>query len=268
MHTKERGIPLVVYLYDGSFDGLLTCVYHNYHDTPAEGIYPLDTFQPAMMVLSTAVSTDYALSAKVYRAIQEKIAEESLEMVYRVFLSSNPDKEMIILDYLRLGFKMGSLVDSYHSHPQVYPLHKVARQVSREVHRFLGLLRFKDLGGVLFAALDPDHNIISLLADHFADRLAGERWIIYDTARKTAVVYNGRDLVDSRNGVKRKWYMTDFACDSDITGGTEENLYQEMWKSYFEQIGIKSRYNPKLQSQFVPLRYRRHLLEFHNIRWD
>ncbi|MGI5880927.1 MAG: DUF4130 domain-containing protein [Syntrophomonadaceae bacterium] len=38
--------------------------------------------------------------------------------------------------------------------------------------------------------------------------------------------------------------------------------YQELWKLYFNRIAIDSRRNPKLQTQFVPIRYRKNLLEF------
>ncbi len=66
-------------------------------------------------------------------------------IIAKVFLLFRGDFERIS-NYLRLGFKMGAKVDLYHSHPAVYPVHKLDRKVTCEVHRFLGLLRFKDTG--------------------------------------------------------------------------------------------------------------------------
>lgn len=250
------------YLYDGSFDGLLTCIYHHYYQEPAAGIYQQEYYQPALMMKSTVVMTEAALADRVYKAVEEKISSDALAMIYHAYLSSASDKENLILDYLRLGFKMGAKVDLYHSHPAVHPLHKLDRQVIGETHRLLGLLRFKDTGKFLYAAMSPDHHILTLIADHFADRLAGERWIIHDQKRKLAIIYDGQNPDNSRSAIQHKWYLTDFSYHLDDNMTPEEQQWQELWKLYFNRISIEFRYNPRLQSHFVPQRYRRHLLEF------
>ncbi len=250
------------YLYDGSFDGLLTCVYHNYYQETASGIFPEEYYQPALMTDSTAVVTDPELSNRVYKAIEKKISVDSLARVYHAYLSSAVNKENLILNYIRLGFRMGSKVDLYHSHPDVHPLHKVARQVTFEVHRLYGLLRFADTGRFLYAGLSPDHNILPLIADHFADRLASERWIIHDQKRKLAVIYDGTNLNKNDLLPQRRWYLTDFPHHWEASLPKEEQYFQELWQLYFKQISIESRCNPRLQSHFVPHRYRHHLVEF------
>ncbi|NLO21258.1 MAG: DNA metabolism protein [Syntrophomonadaceae bacterium] len=249
------------YLYDGSFDGLLTCIYHHYYGAAASSIYQQDYYQPGLMVNTKVVETDPALAKRVYIAIEEKISGDALEKTYHVYLSSDSNKENLILNYLRLGFKMGAKVDHYHSHPDVYSLHKLNRRVGIETHRLLGLLRFKDTGRFLYAAMSPDHHILTLIADHFADRLAGERWIIHDQKRKLAIVYVGQD--DSKmKPIQDKWYLTDFAYLMEDDIADKDQHWQQLWQLYFQKIGIESRLNPRLQSQFVPQRYRRHLLEF------
>lgn len=247
------------YLYDGSFDGLLTCIYKHYYQAPAEGIYPQEFYQPSLMNDYTVVPSDPALAARVYAAIENKISGASLSRIYDTFLSSALNKENLILNYLRLGFRIGPKVDLYLSHPDVYPLHKVSRQVTHEVHRFLGLLRFADSGRFLYASISPDHHILPLIADHFADRMAGERFIIHDQKRKLAVVYDGSNPVASG---EREWYLTDFPHDVKPSLTKEEHYLQTLWQHYFQEISIASRRNPRLQSQFVPQRYRRHLVEF------
>jgi hypothetical protein len=84
------------YLYDGSFDGLLTCIYYNYYHQSADGIFRQDDYQPALMVDSMKVITDPCLAARVYTAVEEKISAGSLDTVYHVYLSSSPDKENLI----------------------------------------------------------------------------------------------------------------------------------------------------------------------------
>ncbi len=253
------------YLYDGSFDGLLTCVYHHYYREAAAGIYQQEYYQPALMVNSSVIMTDPVLARRVYRAIEEKISAEALAIIYHVYLSSSSDKENLILNYLRLGFKMGSKVDLYLTHPVVYPVHKLNRKVTLEVHRLLGLLRFKDTGRFLYAVMSPDHHILTLIADHFADRLAGERWIIHDQSRKLGIIYDGQDSNNQNSELQHKWYLTDFSCHMDDHISSEEQHWQQLWQLYFHRISIEFRYNPRLQSHFVPCRYRRHLLEFNTL---
>lgn len=254
------------YLYDGSFDGLLTCIYRNYYQEPASGIYQQECYHPTLMIDSTVVVTDSVLAARVYEAIPAKISEDSLNLIYHTYLSSAANKENLILRYLRLGFRMGPKIDLYHSHPDVYPLQKVARQVTLEVHRFLGLLRFADTGRFLYAVLAPDHNILPLIADHFADRLAHERWIIHDQKRNLAVVYDGQDI--NKNSTQAQWYLTDFSHHLIQSLPEKEQYYQQLWQLYFNQIAIETRCNPRLQSHSVPLRYRSHLTEFQAPRFN
>ena len=250
------------YLYDGSFDGLLTCIYHHYYQEAATGIYRQDYYQPTLMLRNTMVNTEPALAARVYNAIEEKISNRALETIYHVYLSSSPEKENLVLGYLRLGFRMGPKVDLYHTHPAVYPVRRLDRKVTGEVHRLLGLLRFADTGRFLYAVMSPDHHILPLIASHFADRLAGERWIIHDQKRKQAIIYDGHNPSNEKLPLQSEWFITEFDYCWDESMPREEKHWQHLWQTYFQKIGVESRYNPRLQSQCVPHRYRRHLVEF------
>lgn len=253
------------YLYDESFDGLLTCIYHHYYQVAATGIYPCASYQAQLMVASSEVKTDLILASRVYKAIENKISASALLLVYQAFLSALPGKENLILNYLLLGFKLGSKVNLLLTHPAVYPLHKIAAQVSREQHRFLGLLRFADTGGFLYAACAPDHHILPLIADHFADRLAGEKWIIHDRRRKLAAIYNGQIPAAANASGQSPWALVDFPYTDELALPQEEKLWQELWQHYFREISIGSRHNPRLQAQFLPHRYRPHLSEFQTL---
>lgn len=239
------------YLYDGTFDGLLTCVYYSYYEEKADGIYPEENYQYNLLNPCRVVKTDPSLAGRVYDAVENKISGKSLRRVFYVFLSNHPLKENLILKYLQLGFKLGPKIDNLHTHPHVLPVRETAKKVSVEAHRFLGILRFIDTGSFLYAVLEPDHNIIILLADHFADRLANEHFIIHDKKRNLAVIYDTKE-----------WYLTDFRMDQDIPVTQEEAFYQELWAKFFVKMGIEGRLNKRLQAQFVPYRYRHNLVEF------
>jgi len=241
------------YLYDGSFDGLLTAIYHSYYGEKAEGIYPVNAYQYNLITQSKIVSTNPAQAAKVYTAAEKKISSDFLEQAYYVFLSDILNRENLILRYFQSGFRLGAQIDSYHTHPDVLPVHQIARKVTFEVHRFLGLLRFAEHNHYLYAALEPDHNILILLADHFVDRMSGENFIIHDKRRSMAIIHN-----------QHKWYLTDFTEDLSQANfeSESEEVYQSLWTKYFTHIGISDRKNKRLQANFVPQRYRHNLVEF------
>jgi probable DNA metabolism protein len=148
---------------------------------------------------------------------------------------------------------MGSRIDSDHTNKDVINVHNLSDKVSKERHRLLGLLRFQEVGDVLYAPLTPDNDVIELLADHFTDRMKNEKFIIHDKKRNKAVIYN-----------REEWMIRDFEYQEDVFVSQRERNFQEMWKGYFDHIGIKERKNPLLQRQFVPTRYRKNMVEFHD----
>ncbi len=239
------------YLYDGSFDGLLTCIYWNYYGEKISGIYNVNQYQQSIIENYKIIKTDEKLAEKVYSAIELKISKQALDYVYYCFLSNNLNKENYILDFVKIGFKLGKNTLDYYSHDKIMPIHEIYKKVSFERHRFLGLLRFSDIKGILYAKYSPDHNISVLVADHFADRLKNEKFIIHDIKRNLAVVYS-----DS------SWYLTDFKLKQSIEYSEKEKLFQRLWQGYFNQLSIKERKNINLQFQFVPARYRKNLVEF------
>ena len=85
------------YLYDGTFEGLLTCVHMHYYNDRADGIFTEDSYQMNLLGGFCQVETDRDKADTVYRAVEEKIGHFALRCVYKVFLSSATDKEMRIL---------------------------------------------------------------------------------------------------------------------------------------------------------------------------
>lgn len=62
----------------------------------------------------------------------------------------------------------------------------MARKVSRESHRMLGLIRFRNLPeDIYYAPIKPDFNILTILAPHFARRLPSQKWVIHDKKKGT-----------------------------------------------------------------------------------
>lgn len=251
------------YLYDGSFQGLLSCIYDHYYLGKASGIYPQNTYQSSLLKTYKLVVTDEDKARKVYNAIEEKISPADLRRVYNIYLSSEEGKEINILEYLILGFKNGPKIRLLHSHPVVYQAQQIEKKVQNEVHRLTGLVRFSALSGnnslnqeeeareILYCPLEPDHDVIELLGDHFSDRLKNDPFIIHDKKRGKALFSYGGSF-----------YISEYKGNplSNISGG--EKQWQSLWRDYFNTIAIKERINPKCQRSFMPVRYWKNLTEF------
>ena len=242
---------MVDYLYDGTYDGLLTCIYFHYYNEKASGIYPSSEYQINFTHNNFKVKTESEKAQIVYDAIRKKISFDALERVYSVFLSSCIGKENLILEFLKLGFKVGAEVMYMHSEAAVFQVQQIESKVKFERHRLIGLIRFSDAEGVLFSVVEPDHDVIAILAEHFSDRYKNEKLIIYDKRRKKAVFsYMG------------KWQVRSFDIGEHPEFQNEELKYRKLWKIYFDQIAIKERINPKCQKRCMPVRYWKHLPEF------
>lgn len=241
----------MIYLYDGSFDGFLTVIYEHYYNEKAKAIYRKNDYQIGLIEESKTIEADSVKSGKVHEAFIKKFSTETLNNIQYTFLSCDPDKDTYLLHYIVYGFKMGKKLDFEHTHESVLPVHQLGKKVSFEAHRFLGLLRFQEVGSVLYSAIEPDNDIITLVVGHFADRLKNERFIIHDKKRKQAVIY-----------ADGHWYLSDFYVKEELQISEKEKYLNELWKGYFKQIAIKERENLRLQQQFVPKKYRRNIIEF------
>ena len=239
-------------LFDGTFDGLLCIVFAYYY----EGISPLfiqteDEYQEALGVETYFVASDPDKAARVYEALRQKASEDSAYTLFRAFLSGEDNKYMDLFNYTVLGFKKGYALDNCLHEDAVLRVHKLAKHVGREVHLLSGFCRFAETGqGVWYSAITPKNNVIGLIAEHFKDRFGNHPWVIHDKVRGLAAVYNGED------------YVIDYAPkEANVEYSGNEQGFQQLWKTFFNTIGIKERYNYKLQRQLMPLYFRGNMTE-------
>lgn len=241
----------MVYLFDGSFEGLLTCVFEAYNDKNAT-IRDRKAYIPSFLDESRFVETDMGKFQRVYSSVPSKISQHAQEIIYKAWLSESDDAPDLILHFLRTGYKLGKKVESYIQDSKIHAIIDLNRKVGFEVHRFTGLLRFSEISkGIFYAGYEPDHNITMLLAPHFTQRLGNQPFVIHDKKRSLCVVFDGRELI-----------MTDEVPSIPDAGTSTEDEYSALWKVFFKTIAIRERKNPRLQMQFIPMRYRKNMTEF------
>lgn len=243
---------MIVYIYDGTFDGLLTCIYEAYyrHENP-DDIIPMDRQENNFLYQRYIIRTDLEKATKVCESIEEKISPEALRRVFYAYLSEVPGSGGVILNYLRLGYKIGKSIDNHLSNDGVLEMDKLYRQVLGERHAMVGLLRFKMLENeILYAEYEPQYNITGLVAPHFVNRIPNENWAIHDVKRNIAALYN-----------KKEWIIRDLELEDELIIHEEEEDNQGMWKSYYQHISIASRKNLRLKKNNMPMKYWKHLVE-------
>lgn len=239
------------YLYDGTFEGLLTCIHNHYYIEKATGIFTKDCYQPSLINSFQEVETDGLKATTVYEAIERKISSYDLKRIYRAYLSSVPEKEMKILNYVVLGFQRGSSISLLHGNPVVLEVQAIEKKISVERERMLQFVRFSVMeGGIMYAKIEPDHDVLELIGDHFSDRFRNDPFIIHDVKRDKALI-----------ACQRKWYISRFTGEDIPRESDEERQYQRLWQTYFDHIAIKERTNPRCQKNFMPVRYWKHLTE-------
>jgi len=243
---------MVDYLYDGTFEGFLCCVYAHYYENKANGIFHKEQYQANLLGKSIEIETDESKATKVYNAIETKISTHDMRRVYCVFLSSIEDKETKLLKYIEMGFKKGPRIRLLHGVQTVLDVQQIEQKVLFESHRLKGLVRFTLLkGDILYSPIEPDHDVCELLAEHFCDRFKSDPFIIHDKKREKALIASGGD-----------WYISAFSLEDVPELADVETDYRKLWKSYFEIIAIKERTNPRCQKNFMPVRYWKNLTEF------
>lgn len=242
------------YLYDGTFEGMITCIYYHYKKRKSTGIYNESQYQNSIVNNFEIVKTDKEKANIVIDAIYKKTSREVYIYIFYCFLSNLENKENIILEFIIFAFEYGKDVMNYFTHEKVHPVKEAYKKVGFENHRFLGILRFSDIGGVLYAKFSPDNDILILLADHFVDRYKYEKFIIYDEKRKKALIY-----------ANEKFEIRYDIVIDNIEFSEDEKRIRKLWKQYFNDLAIKERENINLQFQFVPNRYRKNMSEFLHI---
>ena len=159
--------------------------------------------------------------------------------------------ETIHLGYLVRGFQKGTRIKEYLTDPYVMRVLELSRKVYKEEQKMNGFLRFRDMGTFLLSEIEPKSNLIPVIMWHFADRYPNENFVIYDQARKYAVVHQAFQDCFFITGEELK-----------IDKLVKEDYFEELWKQYFHSMGIKERKNERCQTNMLPKWFRGNMLEF------
>ncbi|WP_339876576.1 TIGR03915 family putative DNA repair protein [uncultured Algoriphagus sp.] len=249
-----------ILIYDGSFDGFLTCIFEVYElKLNQVSIRKNDITQESLFGKTREVFTDPIKADRVWKGISKKTSSSGKTRLYYAFLSETADVENLLLRYIQYVFKSKIQIDSDFSNEDVLKVTQIAKSVGREKHRMEAFVRFRlTKEGFYFATISPDFNVVPLISKHFEKRYADQKWLIYDLKRHYGIFY---DL--ERVDIIQLSLPEDFNATQTSSAyfADEELEFQTLWKDYFKSTNIQSRKNMKLHVRHVPKRYWKYLSE-------
>ncbi len=245
----------MIYLYDGSFDGFLCCIFESYSKKEVlTAIYSDEDFLPLLYEMRT-VQTAPAHAARVYRGIR-KHSPYAAQLIRRAFLCCMEQREMQLYRLVVRLFREGPAFLSNQTDPMVHPILEAVRYLSAELEKYRGFVRFSEMGGVLGAEITPRNRVLPLLRPHFCSRYQNESLFIFDRTHHEALFYAA--------GKAQIRPLESFQMAPPDQ--TEAN-FRLLWKRFYDTIGIQARENPKLRMSHMPKRYWADMTEFQGPEW-
>ena len=248
------------FIYDHTFDGLLTCVFEAYNRKEFPENIIGENKQLPLFTESFQVTTDDTKVDRVLKALRKKISKSALDMLFISYLSEFEGIEIRIFRYIQKALLSEKSIEMNFADPDVLELSKIYKKVSREEERIRQFVRFqKTSDGLFFAVMNPAYNVLSLTARFFKIRYADQQWLIYDVRREYGLYYDLKTVeiihFEQVPVVSKTGRLDPEKSDE------YETIFQNLWKDYLEAITIRERRNLKLQRQHMPKRFWKYLTE-------
>lgn len=248
------------YVFDGSFEGLLSAVFNWFERKPGqvklqtEAAFQPDAFMPCLHIVNEREKAD-----RVWKGLQANLSKATLRKFYCTYLSELEEGYTALFEFACYLFTEGAAIENNYGNPYVLTLSKIAKKVEREKHRMEAFIRFQhNADGIYYCGIDPDFNVLPLIATHFKNRYADQQWIIYDLKRDYGLFYDLSTVEEINIDFNQRQKTTGIA---NAIVSEKEGLYAVLWKDYFKSTNIQARKNTKLHVQHVPKRYWKYLTE-------
>ena len=269
-----------IYIFDNTFDGLLTAVFDSFflHQQPemllAEGEQlPLFADEPHRVV------TDTAKAERVWKGLEKHLSKEGLHMITVSWLSEERALNQPLYNFICKVFRPHPLsrspkgegesfrgcldISQNASDEDVLAVRNTCRRVLHEQLRMKQFIRFqKAKDGTYLGVVSPDHNVLPLITNHFQDRFNDQPWLIYDAKRHYGYYYDGKTVIHVvfEDEASVPFDLSNGKLDANVLSENDQ-LFQDLWRTYFKAICIKERMNPKKQLSDMPRRYWKYMTE-------
>ncbi len=181
-----------------------------------------------------------------------KVPPKFLELAHTISHHNSPSRWPLLYQTLH-RLTLGGEKHLVHltTDPDISQLHKMRKEISRDIHKMRAFVRFKKIGHdpltnreQFVAWFQPDHHITPLTADFFRKRFTGMDWTIFTPTG--SLTWNGQTLQHGP-GV-------------DQMNVPEEQL-DDLWRTYYASIFNPARLKTKAMQAEMPKKYWHNLPE-------
>ena len=255
---------MTIYIFDGTIDGLLTAVFDAFSlkEQPEELLTEGDAL-PLFCEHTYQVTTDEEKARRVWTGLEKKLSREAMKLVSVSWLSELRELNTPLFRYICKVFHQGDISRNF-ADSDVLAVTNIARRVLHEQLRMKQFIRFqKAKDGTYLAVVSPDHNVLPMIIDHFQDRFNDQPWLIYDAKRHYGYYYDGRVSpihVTFEDEAAVPFSLENGKLNEEVLSN-DDQLLQNLWRTYFKAICIKERMNPRKQLNDMPRRYWKYMTE-------
>ena len=249
-----------VYMCTDTITGLYSAIHDAWkekRDSEAE-IEITDSGQRQLFCEYKVVEESRDKALRLERMIKRYLGYNAYWDIYLALLSDDPEKGTAVFRAMQESRRISNSrkIMEHLGNSDVARVFAMSRQVSNEAHMYEEVIRFRELeNGVLFSEIAPKSQVLTCIADHFADRFPLENWMIYDKTHEVFLVHRQQTQWALVWGEKPDKENTHMVSES-------EKEYARLWTGFFNSISIRERVNPKCQRNHLPLRFRPYMTEF------
>jgi len=252
----------ICYRYDGSFYGLLSCVFESFEKK--EMPLQIKSDDITMFQLKN-IETDEKKAERIISAIPKKIDYEALKYLRLAYLANIEEKEISIIHFLKEGFKCGKnfiqlietgwcpvkkVVTGSTRNKHLERVQKGVNLLTLEAQRFIQFVRFSIVDDALISVIEPKAYVLPLIANHFVERYPNEKFLIYDKTHQMGLMYFNNEISIE--------YIENYQIP---TLSEEEKDYQKLWKLFYDTVAIEERRNERCRMNFMPKKYWKNITE-------
>ncbi|MBO4928622.1 MAG: TIGR03915 family putative DNA repair protein [Clostridiales bacterium] len=234
------------YIYDGTFEGFLCCIYQSYVRQEVPKHIYVEEGLPLLGETAVWIPTNWNQAQSVYVSLSRKIGIEAQDIVKEAFLTHLPNKEIKLYRYIRLGYDRGRAVLSLENWEQaglsdmkkqeelILTILQSSGSYRSEVKNIEGKLQFRSYSDVMISCITPRNRVLPALADYFEKRFLDMNFLVYDKTHQMAAVHREEGTMVT---LMKKLHLPVLY--------DEKNVYEYLWKSWYDHLHIEVPQNPR-----------------------
>ena len=254
---------MTIYTFDGTMNGLLSAVFDAFYlKEQPEQLLTEGEALPLFCERTYTVVTSEEKAQRVWTGLEKQLTREAIKLISVSWLSELKELNTPLFHYVCKVFRQGDISHNF-ADPDVLTVTNIARRVLHEQLRMKQFIRFqKAKDGTYLAVVSPDHNVLPIIIAHFQDRFNDQPWLIYDAHRHYGYYYDGGTIthVTFEDEAAIPFDLSNGKLDASVLSN-DDQLLQNLWRTYFKAICIRERMNPRKQRQDMPRRYWKYMTE-------